>query len=301
MPMRSSIDRLLASPRYGERQARMWLDLARYADSTASRTTITRPNMFRYRDYVIKAFNEDKPYSQFIREQIAGDEIAPGNQELLVATGFLAGYPDNSNSRDLVQRKYQITTDMTDTVGQAILGTTVGCARCHNHKTDKFTQKDYYLAAGLLRQHRLRRESARRKGRGGGRPTRRTSAIYDEATKAIRARQKEIIDSVREDGAQISQGALSHRQPRIDLQAEGAVERARPLGQSPARRRDRRRRSSPSILRYTADDKSAPEHSAEIVKKAEEYQKLTHELRKFQNLRSEQRLAHLHRGDRARP
>ena len=138
------VDRLLASPRYGERQARLWLDLARYADSTGFQNDNVRPNMFRYRDYVIKAFNEDKPYSQFIREQIAGDEIAPGNQDVLVATGFLAGYPDNHNSRDLVQRKYQITTDMTDTVGQAILGTTVGCARCHNHKSDKFTQKDYF-------------------------------------------------------------------------------------------------------------------------------------------------------------
>ena len=138
------VDRLLASPRYGERQARHWLDLARYADSTGFQVDETRPNMWRYRDYVIKAFNDDKPYSRFIQEQIAGDEIDPNNQDALAATGFLANYPDNSNSRDLVQRKYQITTDIVDTISTAVLGSSFQCGRCHNHKTDKFTQKDYY-------------------------------------------------------------------------------------------------------------------------------------------------------------
>src|SRR5690606_22322340 len=98
------IDRLLASPHYGERQARRWLDLARYADSSGFQNDITRPNMWRYRDYVINSFNSDKPFDLFIKEQLAGDEIAPGNKDVLVATGFLAGYPDNYNSRDLVQR-----------------------------------------------------------------------------------------------------------------------------------------------------------------------------------------------------
>ncbi len=98
-------DRLLASTKYGERQARRWLDLARYADSTGFQNDGTRPNFWRYRDYVINAFNSDKPYSQFIQEQIAGDEILPDKPEGIIATGFLAGFPDNSNSRDLVQRK----------------------------------------------------------------------------------------------------------------------------------------------------------------------------------------------------
>jgi hypothetical protein len=138
------VDRLLASPHYGERQARRWLDLARYADSAGFQGDATRNNTYRYRDYVIDAFNNDKPFNQFVKEQIAGDEIAPGNQEALIATGFLTQYPDNPNSRDLVQRKYQIATDETDTVGSVFLGTTIGCARCHNHKTDKITLKDYY-------------------------------------------------------------------------------------------------------------------------------------------------------------
>jgi hypothetical protein len=138
------VDRLLASPRYGERQARRWLDLARYADSTGFEGDRTRPNMWRYRDYVIDAFNRDKPYDRFVKEQLAGDELAPDAQDALVATGFLAGYPDNYNSRDLIQRKYQITTDMTDAVGAVFLAQTVGCARCHNHKFDRISQKEYF-------------------------------------------------------------------------------------------------------------------------------------------------------------
>ncbi len=138
------VDRLLASPRYGERQARRWLDLARYADSAGFTNDETRANAYRYRDYVIKAFNEDKPYDQFIREQLAGDELAPNSQESLVATGFLRYYPDDSNSRDLVQRKFLTTTNMVDTLGTVFLAQSVECGRCHNHKSDKFSQKEYY-------------------------------------------------------------------------------------------------------------------------------------------------------------
>jgi hypothetical protein len=138
------VDRLLASPQYGVRQARRWLDLARYADSTGFEGDQTRPNNFRYRDYVVEAFNSDKPYDQFIREQIAGDELDSGGQIGLIATGFLAGYPDNRNSRDLVQRKYQIATDMTDTVSSVFLGQTAECARCHDHKFDPLSQKEYF-------------------------------------------------------------------------------------------------------------------------------------------------------------
>ncbi|MBY6242234.1 DUF1549 and DUF1553 domain-containing protein [Methylosinus sp. Sm6] len=277
------IDRLLASPRYGERQARFWLDLARYADSSGFQNDTARPNMFRYRDYVIKAFNEDKPYSQFIREQIAGDEIAPGNQDVLVATGFLAGYPDNSNSRDLVQRKYQITTDMTDTVGQAILGTTVGCARCHNHKSDKFTQKDYFSLQAFFANTAFDEKISARKGEVET-AFEKERAIYDEATKAIRARQKEIIDSVRE-------AAYKYHKERYLTDSRESI--FKPKDQWTALDRWVNHRLDAvtddtqlgAYLRYTADDKTSPDHNAEIVKKAEEYLKLTAELRKFQNLR----------------
>jgi len=138
------VDRLLASPHYGERWGRRWLDLARYADSDGYNADGARPNMWRYRDYVIKAFNEDKPYDRFIKEQLAGDELWPNDQEALIATGFLRGYPDEINARDLNLKKQEIAVDVTNTTGSVFLASTVGCANCHNHKFDKISQKEYF-------------------------------------------------------------------------------------------------------------------------------------------------------------
>jgi Protein of unknown function (DUF1553)/Protein of unknown function (DUF1549) len=138
------VDRLLNSPHYGEKWARHWLDLARYAESEGFKADETRPNAWRYRDYVIKAFNEDKPYDRFIKEQIAGDELWPDNPDALVATGFNRHYPDEYNARNLMQRRQEILNDITDTVGAVFLGSTIGCARCHDHKYDPILQKDYY-------------------------------------------------------------------------------------------------------------------------------------------------------------
>jgi hypothetical protein len=138
------VDRLLASPRYGEKWARHWLDLARYAESEGFKADETRPNAWRYRDYVIKSFNADKPYDRFIREQIAGDELWPDDPDAVVATGFNRHYPDEYNARNLMQRRQEILNDVTDTVGAVFLATTYGCARCHDHKYDPVLQKDYY-------------------------------------------------------------------------------------------------------------------------------------------------------------
>ena len=138
------IDRLLASPAYGEKWARHWLDLARYAESDGFKADDTRPNIWRYRDYVIKSFNADKPYNLFIKEQIAGDELYPENPDAIVATGFNRHYPDEYNARNLMQRRQEILNDITDTVGAVFMGTTYGCARCHDHKYDPVLQKDYY-------------------------------------------------------------------------------------------------------------------------------------------------------------
>jgi hypothetical protein len=138
------VDRLLASPRYGEKWARHWLDLARYAESEGFKADETRPNAWRYRDYVIKSFNEDKPYDRFIKEQIAGDELWPDDPDAVVATGFNRHYPDEYNARNLRQRRQEILNDITDTVGAVFLATTYGCARCHDHKYDPVLQKDYY-------------------------------------------------------------------------------------------------------------------------------------------------------------
>ncbi len=138
------IDRLLGSPHYGEKWARHWLDVARYAESEGFKADETRPNAWRYRDYVIEAFNTDKPYDRFIKEQIAGDELWPDDPDAVVATGFNRHYPDEYNARNLRQRRQEILNDITDTVGAVFLGTTIGCARCHDHKYDPVLQKDYY-------------------------------------------------------------------------------------------------------------------------------------------------------------
>ena len=138
------IDRLLASPRYGERWARHWLDLARYAESDGFEHDAARPHSWRYRDYVIRAFNEDKPFDRFVREQLAGDELWPDDPAALIATGFHLLGPDMVDSADQVQRRFNTLNDMTDTTASVFLGITFGCARCHDHKFEPFTQRDYF-------------------------------------------------------------------------------------------------------------------------------------------------------------
>jgi hypothetical protein len=138
------VDRLLASARYGERWAQHWLDLVRYAETDGFKADDYRPNAFRYRDYVINAFNEDLPYDRFIRQQLAGDELEPGQPQALIATGFNRLWPDEYNSATLDQRRQETLDDMTDVTGSVFLGLTFGCARCHDHKFDPILQTDYY-------------------------------------------------------------------------------------------------------------------------------------------------------------
>src|SRR5580765_7453425 len=138
------VDRLLASPQYGERWGRHWLDLARYADTNGFKTDEPRPNIWRYRDYVIQAFNDDKPYDRFIREQIAGDELYPNDLNARIAVGFNRHFTDETNQPVIELRRQETLTDITDTVGAVFMGMTYGCARCHDHKFDPILHKDYY-------------------------------------------------------------------------------------------------------------------------------------------------------------
>lgn len=138
------VDELLASPRYGERWAQHWLDLVRYAESDGYNQDAYRSFVWPYRDYVIQSFNDDKPYDQFVREQIAGDEIAPDDPKVMIATAFLRHPVYEYNLRDVRGQWDLILTDLTDTAGELFLGLSMGCARCHNHKFDPILQKDYY-------------------------------------------------------------------------------------------------------------------------------------------------------------
>ena len=138
------VEKLLASPHYGERQALFWLDLARFAETDGFKADDTRPNAWRYRDYVIKSFNADKPYDQFVKEQLAGDELFPTDPDAITATGFLRHSPYEYNAVDVELKRQDMLNDITDATAAAFLGITAGCAKCHDHKTDPVTQADYY-------------------------------------------------------------------------------------------------------------------------------------------------------------
>lgn len=138
------VDRLLDSPHYGEKWGRHWLDLVRFAETNSYERDNPKPHAWRYRDYVIRAFNEDKPYDRFLTEQLAGDELPDGGPDGLVATGFyrLGIWDDEPTDRE--QAKFDGLDDILTTTGQAFLGLTLDCARCHEHKIDPVPQRDYY-------------------------------------------------------------------------------------------------------------------------------------------------------------
>ncbi|MDB5970461.1 MAG: hypothetical protein JWQ90_2911 [Hydrocarboniphaga sp.] len=278
-------DRLLASPKYGERQARRWLDLARYADSSGFQNDVTRPNMWRYRDYVIDAFNNDKPYDQFVKEQLAGDELAPGNKEALIATDFLAGYPDNYNSRDLLQRKYQITTDMTDTTGQVFLAQTVGCARCHDHKFDKVSQKEYFqLQAFFANTSEVNDISA---AVGSYEESyKQAQAKYQAATKDIRDQQKALLDPIRD-------VAYKYHKERYLTDSREAI--FKPASEWTAQDRWVNHRLANvtreddylTYLRDVGANKDNPGYTEENDKRLQNYKKLTEQLKQYDKLKPE--------------
>jgi hypothetical protein len=140
------VDRLLASHAYAEKWAKHWLDVVRFAETDGFEYDTHRADAWRYRDYVIDAFHQDKPYTQFIREQLAGDEIDASKEELRVASGFqrLGALRKNAGNQEVASSRNEVLTEMTNIVGAAFLGMTIGCARCHDHKFDPIRQRDYY-------------------------------------------------------------------------------------------------------------------------------------------------------------
>jgi hypothetical protein len=148
------VDRLLASPHYGERWARHWLDVAHFGESDGFEYDRMRPHAWRYRDWVIRAFNDNMPYDRFARLQLAGDVLQPNDPAALIATGFLVGgahdslMPAGEPLRQIMRQDE--LEDIVGLVGQTFLGLTVHCARCHDHKFDPIPQRDYYALAGLL-------------------------------------------------------------------------------------------------------------------------------------------------------
>ncbi len=155
IPPATLTDQLLASPHYGERWARHWLDVVRYADSNGLDENAAHANAWRYRDYVVNSFNTDKPYDRFITEQIAGDLLPAATpalrHEQVIATGFLSLGPKVLAEPDKMKMEMDIIDEQIDTLGRAVLGLTLGCARCHDHKFDPIPTADYYALAGIFK------------------------------------------------------------------------------------------------------------------------------------------------------
>ena len=138
------VERLLASPHYGEAWGRMWLDVVRFAETAGFNADPARPLAYKYRDYVIRAFNRDLPYDRFLQEQLAGDELFPDDAEALIATGYCRMWPDESNASNIHLARQMALDDLTGHVGAAVLGLSIGCAQCHDHKFDPILQTDFY-------------------------------------------------------------------------------------------------------------------------------------------------------------
>jgi hypothetical protein len=190
------VDRLLASPHFGERWAQHWLDVVRYAETDGYNRDGLRPTAYRYRDYVIQAFNRDLPYDRFISQQLAGDELEPDDPDALIATGFLRLPTEDASASDYPLVRQDCLDNVTDVVGTTFLGLTLGCARCHDHKFDPLTQKDYYrlqaFFAALLPCDLPLVPAAEQERH------RRQQAAWEEATRGLRARQDALVAAPRQ-------------------------------------------------------------------------------------------------------
>jgi len=215
------VDRLLASPRYGERWGRHWLDVVRYAETNGFERDKLRTNFWRYRDYVIQAFNRDLPYNEFVREQIAGDAFRPDDPQALIATGFLVAGPKNdvgtiSELEQMTTRQDELDEIVVAT-GTTFLGLTVGCARCHDHKFDPITMRDYYgltaVFSGLDRADQVTATpEERRQYEANTRPLR-------DRIATAKAEIEAVLQPVRAQLAEKAAAELAKTSPEHDLPA----------------------------------------------------------------------------------
>jgi cytochrome c553 len=215
-------DELLATPQFGENFARHWLDVARFAESSGGGRTLLFKDAWRYRDYVIESFNRDVPYDRFLREQIAGDLLpAPSVDEkrrLISATAFLALGPTNYEEQDKQQLRFDVIDEQLDTIGKGILGQTIGCARCHDHKFDPISQRDYYAMAGIMASTRTLFNYTDNVARWIDTPL-----PIDAATEeALRAREAKMA-ALKEQIAALKKETKEVKEPRNQLRAGMAV------------------------------------------------------------------------------
>lgn len=185
------LDRLMASPQYGERWAAKWLDVVRYADTNGYELDAERTHAWRYRDYLIRSFNSNKPFDRFLKEQLAGDELYPGDKDALIATGFLRAGPRHvvGGNQDEEQNRQEDLIEMTHAISATFMGLTMNCARCHNHKFDPILQTDYYRLQAILGATEFREVQI---------ATGEEARAADEARLAHDAKLKPILDEIKE-------------------------------------------------------------------------------------------------------
>jgi hypothetical protein len=191
------VDRLLDDPRYGEHWARYWLDLVRYSDSDGWNQDAYRPAIWRYRDYVVRAFNEDKPYPEFVRQQLAGDEIGEDDPQHMDAAGFLRLGLYEYNQRDAVGHWDDIMNEMTDVAGDVFLGMSMACARCHDHKFDPVPQQDYFKLRAFF-EPIIWRDDLPAATRAEQQEYQRQLAAWQQATSEIQARMDALLEPYNE-------------------------------------------------------------------------------------------------------
>jgi cytochrome c553 len=220
------VDQLLASPQFGEKWGRHWLDVARYAESSGKEQNVFYPHAWRYRDYVIAAFNADKPIDQFFKEQLAGD-LLPGKDDTdkankIIATGYLAVGPKSHNERNRKQFELDVADEQIDAFSQGMLGLTVACARCHDHKFDPIPTKDYYAVAGIFTSTELKTGNAGTVGGRGGIPAAKLPdganvPVGPALSKAEVAKLREQLTDLKKQRDEAFEEARKSREPSIRL------------------------------------------------------------------------------------
>src|SRR5262245_11551227 len=266
------VDRLLANPHHGEHWARHWLDLVRYAESDGYKLDTYRDATYHYRDYVIRAFNSDKPYSQFVLEQLAGDEAAPNDPDALIASMYLRLGIYEYNQRDVRNQWSIILNDVTDVSADVFLGMGLSCARCHDHKFDPILQKDYYRLQAFFAPI-LWRENVHAATTNELTEYQRQLSIWEEATADIRQQLAEIEDPIR-------QAAMNTTRVKFtdDLLAM--------LEKSPADRTPAEAQLAYLVEYQITDGEGKADIGAKLKgEKKEHWQKLKDELAKFDHLR----------------
>lgn len=265
------VDRLLNSPAFGERWAQHWLDVVRYADTDGFKLDRTRTNAFRYRDYVIRAFNNDLPYDKFLQQQLAGDELSPQDMDAQIATGFLRLPPEEINGADYRQIRQELLDDITDVVGQSFLGLTFGCARCHDHKFDPISQREYFSLQAFFTPLIHQETQLIVDGSELERKYEAQLDRWEEATEKLRSTMETMISPLR---AEI----MSEVVPSLDDETQAAMR------QDPAAR-DPRAKQLAALVEKQLEYRFGKMRRRLSEEKRAEYDKLTEQLAAFDSVR----------------